>query len=260
MNDPYLLMRRAGLALAVLAACVVAGCGSGGGSASGNSLQRAAAQTIDQGTSRFVVTAAGETVRGAADLRTRIFEFVSTDGGETDRVLMADGKWYFRLPEGDRQWVELERDAGLADAAGFLVTRFFDPSTFLESLRTAADVEDLGAETVDGVATRHYRAQVSFADLVALAPPEQRAWFERSLDDDDRDRIPFDVWVDEDGLTRRIRAIDTTGAKDETFTVDFFDFGADVDLERPSGEEVVVLGQLWEELRREFERSLADGS
>ena len=62
----------------------------------------------------------------------------------------------------------------------------------LEYLRSVADeVTEVGAETVRGVDTTHYRATVRLAE--AGASPE-------------RDHHPVEVWVDENGRTRRYRA------------------------------------------------------
>jgi hypothetical protein len=71
------------------------------------------------------------------------------------------------------------------------------------------------------------------------APPAQREQLERGLDEEAHERVPFDVGVDGEGLTRRIRAVDATSAGRETVTIDFSDFGADLGLERPPDDQVL---------------------
>jgi hypothetical protein len=74
----------------------------------------------------------------------------------------------------------------------------------------------LGADTVRGFETSNYRAAVHLTQLGAS--PE-------------KDRYPVEVWVDEDGRTRRYRF--QPGESEETYLWKFYDFGIDVELTPP---------------------------
>lgn len=94
------------------------------------------------------------------------------------------------------------------------------PEKLLTMLRAASsETERVGEEDVRGSSTVRYRLTVDceLADLEC----EGAALVE--------------VWIDDDGLVRRIGLDDDSG----TGTFEFFDFGADVDVEPPPADEVV---------------------
>ncbi len=88
---------------------------------------------------------------------------------------------------------------------------------YLESV--ADELSEEGTETVRGVQTTHYRATAHLTQLGA--PPEY-------------DRFQVEVWVGEDGRTRRYR-YHPIGSPDETYIWEFYDFGVEVDLAPPPG-------------------------
>ena len=94
------------------------------------------------------------------------------------------------------------------------------PETLLSLLRAAAlDTERLGEDDVRGVPTVHYRMTVD----VEKAKLDTGA---------DKETTTVDVWVDGDGLVRKVEG-ETTGP----FTLEFFDFGVEADIEEPSANE-----------------------
>ncbi|WP_406155055.1 hypothetical protein [Streptomyces canus] len=101
------------------------------------------------------------------------------------------------------------------------------------------DVRKVGEETVHGVSTMHYRVDV---DLSKLAEGDSAQ--ERELRAQLGDDVPVDLWIDEDGLTRRqqirMTVKDTaqtggTGARQAQAKVvmDFSGFGTDVEVAAP---------------------------
>lgn len=130
-----------------------------------------------------------------------------------------------------------------------------DPSQFVDYLRGADGATEVGREDVRGVPTTHYRGVVNFEDALA------------SLDDEDRDALrnslaalgndidfgsfefPVDVWIDDQGLPRRMSmAMDMGGLADEipsgttmTFSMELYDFGIPVDVQAPPAHEVTDL-------------------
>jgi len=135
----------------------------------------------------------------------------------------------------------------------------YDPSKLLEVLRGVTDdVEAAGEDEVRGVPTTRYTATVSLVEALEQAPPDQREPLEAQLDQlgaGDAD-IPVEVWVDADGLPRRmIMGFDGllatagvgAGASVE-ISMELFDYGDPVEIEVPSPDEVTpyteVLGAL----------------
>jgi hypothetical protein len=91
---------------------------------------------------------------------------------------------------------------------------------YLESV--ADELSEEGAETVRGVPTTHYRAVAHLTQLGA--PPEY-------------DRFPVEVWVGEDGRTRRY-SYHPIGSPEETYVWEFYDFGTEVALAPPPPDKI----------------------
>ncbi|MFQ5427244.1 MAG: hypothetical protein ACE5EV_09195, partial [Gaiellales bacterium] len=85
-----------------------------------------------------------------------------------------------------------------------------DPGQLLAMLEAIdAGVVAVGPETVRGVETTRYTATIDLARLGALVPAEQRIVFEAQLGQvraAGLSEVPIDVWLDADGLVRRIRS------------------------------------------------------
>jgi hypothetical protein len=123
-------------------------------------------------------------------------------------------------PVGDGKWTKLD-DA--SDDLGDV-----DPRAILAATqKDAEEVSELGAEQVRGVDTTHYRFLVH-GGAAELEPAKGAT------------TAPLDVWIDGDGLVRRMRAVDAAGTDHEgTFEIEFFDFGADLDIEPPPADQIV---------------------
>ena len=94
-----------------------------------------------------------------------------------------------------------------------------DPAQLLQYLRSTSKVEKRGTATVRGVQTTHYVARIQ---------PKQL-----------KKTVPVDVWVDGQGLVRRLRV----ATQQVTATVDLFDFG-DVSIDVPSKSDTVDLSNM----------------
>jgi hypothetical protein len=128
-----------------------------------------------------------------------------------------------------------------------------DPRDLLDLLRaTSGGLERVGTDSLRGVETTHYRAELNpkqalglvgkgaGAGLVdSLAGAIQRAGLER---------IPVDVWVDGDSLLRRLDANVSLehGGRESTsrLSVELFDYGEPVDVTPPPAAEVAGLDEL----------------
>lgn len=144
-----------------------------------------------------------------------------------------------------------------------------DPTQMLAYLEAVSnDVKTVGTDQVRGVETTHYRALLDLGKAIDRAdvPPSLRDDLKKitSLIAANPSAIPVDIWVDADGLVRRVNehldfadfgalgatgggATGSTGA-DSAFTltmsIDFYDFGVPVNVQAPPADQVVTLPSL----------------
>lgn len=119
-----------------------------------------------------------------------------------------------------------------------------DPSQMLKYLRATSDIDEVGEDTVRGVATTHYKARIQI-DKIADRVPADTARALRQLSTTlGTNEIPMDVWVDDDSLVRRVK-MDWHPPNGGTFiaTMDLFDFG-DVDIDVPAKSETTDLSTM----------------
>jgi hypothetical protein len=182
-------------------------------------------------------------------------------GGEVDMIV--DGTvTYMRSPTFAQQvpteWVKMDlakidpKAAAQLGGGGMV-----DPSAYVNLFAGAVDVAEGGAEEVGGVATTRYEGTIDMRRAVDRFPAvlgreagtSARKALEESLDQLEalgiEARIPFEIWIDDDGLPRRQRiAMDfgglVPGAEDASMEiqVDFSAFGEPIDIEVPKGREV----------------------
>jgi len=121
-----------------------------------------------------------------------------------------DGTWY---------WLKESVDATSTTDRFVPGPGGMSPDRLLKELiKSSTKVEKLGGETIRGVATIHYRGQLEKGKYETEPPV-------------------VDVWVDQQGLPRRIRA--TRGSPGAADAVDLFAFGVRVDVEAPPANEIV---------------------
>jgi hypothetical protein len=121
-----------------------------------------------------------------------------------------------------------------------------DPSQSLDLLRAASnDFAAVGDEAVRGVQTTHYRGTIDMEKLAQQGPAKARESYRRIIEETGQKQIPVDIWIDEDGLTRRLRYEQKMpGGGSTDFTQEFYDFGADVDVEAPPANQVIDITEL----------------
>jgi hypothetical protein len=119
-----------------------------------------------------------------------------------------------RLP-GAKPWLKLDLQKA-ASAAGIPGLSSLtsspagsDPSQFLQYLRAASGaVTSVGAETVDGVPTTHYRAQIALDRVAGMLSSDSRAAAKQAIAAMEKTTglhdLPVDVWIDAAHLVRRI--------------------------------------------------------
>jgi hypothetical protein len=264
--------RWAGIAAAVAIGAVglvSAGCGGGTGSAlSLDPVAAAATKTQQAGAARvrFVVHftgSAGKTfaVRGAGaidgesskltfsttapQLAGSSMQEISLEQNGDYVVYLQLGALASQVP-GGKHWVKLDvsklgKSAGL-DLGKLLSGSQLQPSDLLSMLKAeGAQVRSLGAATVDGVATTHYRVTIDTAKALqanGLASPVL-AGAAAELP-----KVPVDAWIGKDGLLRQIRLAATTPQGGLNLTMSVYDYGTNVAISAPPSSDVFDATQL----------------
>ena len=204
---------------------------------------------------------------GVFDFREQAGEVALDLGGLDDatfssaRVIFADHAVYYGLPTGflpgGQRWLKLDlqsvADATAVDFGSLFLGAQADPGQYLLWLHALGpDVERAGEETVRGVETTRYRAVVDLEALAGQAPAgredEWAAYVESTRQRLGLDEIPGEIWVDADGLVRRMRQEyafgDGVSSTATVTTTELWDFGVDVDVSAPSPDNVTDVTDL----------------
>ena len=188
-------------------------------------------------------------------------ELVEGEGtpGTKTKAVFADSSVYYQLPPGalagGKRWVRLDLE-NLADVSGVDLGPIVrgsqaDPSQYLLWLRALGPgVTRIGEEDVRGVPTSRYRAAVDLNLLEGQAPPgkeaEWAAYVQMLRDRIGLEFIPVEVWVDDEGLIRRLYHEYGFSAEglSTTVTTELFDFGVDVNAKAPPPAQVTPMNDL----------------
>jgi hypothetical protein len=260
-------MRRALPALFLLPTLVflASGCGSGG-ALSLDPVASAATKTQQAGTYRFDFnvdvtvlgqklsfsgTGASDTANGAAEMT---FDFSGlpaalTKNGSTAEAVIVDKQMYMKLPflanqlPSGKQWFKLDLEKALK-ATGADPTSSFgqtDPQQWLQQLLASGNTETIGTETVDGEQMTHYRTQIDPTNM-GQVPANERASVKQALAQMGLSKIPVDVWVDSQGLLRRmslsVQFGKAMGNGSMAMTMNLSQFGAPVSITAPPADQV----------------------
>jgi hypothetical protein len=160
------------------------------------------------------------------------------------------------LPAG-KEWIKVDVDAlaqmkgvelDLEQLGSFGAT---DPLSILDALEgVSGPLETVGREEIRGTETTHYRTTLDPAKIAAQAEAagateDVLGSFKDALAQANLASVPLDVWVDDDGLLRRMEidaSMTQEGLGGETsmrLTFDLFDYGAEVDVQPPPADLVV---------------------
>jgi hypothetical protein len=172
---------------------------------------------------------------------------IITDGG--DVYLQLDSLATLLGATTGQTWIKVPVGSGAASAVG---APLGDGTEILKLLDQAGGVQTVGTEQVRGVDTTHYQGTLDLASALAEVSADQRAKAESELGkvgiDPSMATVPVDVWIDGDGLVRRVQVgvqgLHTTtsstpaGAVGGTLTMEFYDFGQPVNITVPSPDQV----------------------
>jgi hypothetical protein len=195
----------------------------------------------------FVAGLAGPNAKGVPD-------FDDPSGWQVDAVRAGTVSYVRfpaaadRLPAG-KSWI---RTDGRANLQGSDLDQFAtsDPRTLLDVLRAAsAEIETIGSEELHGVQTTHYRGGIDPRLYAKVAPTEKReelfSLVEQMGVQSGLATVPVDVWLDPDGLVRKlsleISATQPRGSESSDASVAFelWDYGEDVEIALPPASQVV---------------------
>lgn len=272
----------AAIAAVAVAAGITAGCGTEKRADAAEIIAAAADATAKASTARMAmdmdVAASGESqtihVDAALDLKTNDMDMtmdmssLGLSGGDgTIEMRVVDGVMYMGLGalmngsgedvppalEGKR-WISM--DMSQFTAQGGLAT---DPESFTNGLQYLRGVDkngidEVGHEKIRGADTTHYKAEIDLELLRQRIDDQKgmtstmRRLMEKSLEQFTGKTLPVDVWVDGDGRVRREQMampMEVAGKPTTTdMTVEFYDFGAKVDVGKPPADEVAGFGDL----------------
>jgi LppX_LprAFG lipoprotein len=189
-------------------------------------------------------------------------------GGEMEMV-MDDGVIYMRSPafEGaPTPWVSLDpskMDPAAAAQFGGFGAGTTDPSAYAGLFAGVFDVKASGEEAIDGIATTRYTGTIDlqkvlegFADVVgedvdAKTEKQLEATVEQFEALGIDGKIPFQIWIDDEGLPRRQRItmdfgdlVPGAGDAHMEMTVDYSAFGEPVDVTLPEASEVTDVTEM----------------
>jgi hypothetical protein len=252
-----------------------------GGQLPGESVAAAAERAREAGSTRVALTVETQLPNGAmtmsgegafdleADRGT--MTMTSSGSGEAAQVSDAMGTTemvyegfvvYMRMPLFERvlppgkSWVRMDMQA-LGKEAGFDFQQLTqigqnNPTQGLDYLKGVAGVEEVGSEDVRGTSTTHYSGTLDFEKLAQDLPADQAEAVRKVSELSGIQEAPIDVWIDDEGLPRRIRySFSNPGATTAsqalggmTMTMEFFDYGTDVSVEIPPAETTIDIQSL----------------
>jgi hypothetical protein len=149
----------------------------------------------------------------------------------------------------DKQWLKVDlgalaRQRG-ADLGGLLTTNPNPTSALGYLLGSGGEAKKLGRERVRGVETTHYRVTVDLEQAARASSGAVQRALRSTLKASGQKSEPFDVWVDDNGLVRKVAYRQgASGAPGPVITMQFHDFGSHVAITPPPSDSVVDLEHL----------------
>jgi hypothetical protein len=135
---------------------------------------------------------------------------------------------------GGKTWIKIDLSRTLAAISAGSLPTATDPTQFVDYLRAVgSNATRLGTATIRGIKTTHYRATVDLNRYPGLVAPSQREAVRHSVGQLEamlgRDTLPFDVWIDDHSLVRRLDLSFTecvSNVKSSfSMTMDLYDYG-----------------------------------
>lgn len=159
------------------------------------------------------------------------------------------------LPPGTT-WVKMDlkelSKSSSAAAAQFAQLAQSDPSQFVDILRGSVQEQKVGTEKIDGDQTTRYNAKIDYRKAAKVADDAMKPALQTAAAGIKQATggytVPISVWIDSDGRVRREVvdvAVATSGSTAKSkVTVDFTDYGTDVNVSPPPDSQTVDILQL----------------
>lgn len=269
-------MRRILAMLAVLAVGLLPACAE---ASAQELIAKAPEVTTDQGTAKMAMTmdmtggAQDITINaeGAVDFESQAASMtmdlgaLGAQSGMGKIEMLTEGTTvYMKFPNAQQlgiptAWVKMDLEAmtGLQGMESLSQINNNDPSKQMEMLRGVSDdIEEVGTEDVRGTETTHYTATIDVDKALEELPEDAQASFKKQYETMGLDTLPVEIWLDGDGLLRRqkvsvdlsnVEGAAAVGGQAPTAMVmdmEFYDFGAEVNVEPPPANEVTDFAEL----------------
>ncbi len=137
---------------------------------------------------------------------------------------------------GGKEWISMDLSALGGDSPAGA-----NPANLLAMLRGIADVEEVGTESIRGNQTTHYTGRINMSKAIGAAPSADKKQVS-SVFENLSNEFPVDVWVDEQGRTVKLSTNGGGSENNFSFSLEFFDFGADLNISAPPASDVGYLG------------------
>jgi hypothetical protein len=164
-----------------------------------------------------------------------------------DPVVYVNLPFLSNLLPGGKTWVRLDlQKAGNVlgvDVNQLLGQAGQNPAQVLDMLRASGSVDTVGPDTIDGVATTHYRASVDLQKLAGQQGPLGQQLADRLAAAGVSVQLPVEVWIgNDDGLVHQLTFSEHGQHDGQNVGVDLTlkmsDYGSAVDVQAPPADQV----------------------
>ncbi len=154
-----------------------------------------------------------------------------------DPVVYANAPALTAFIPGGKSWVRLD----IAQAAqklgvqlnGLGAAATQNPAQALDLLRSIGSVETVGAETVGGASTTHYRATIDLTKAAANLGTDEQGLLNHLIANGAPTSIPVDVWIGDDGLVHKLTLNASGGSDSVALTLEISDYSTPVTVTAP---------------------------
>ena len=225
------------------------------------SLKVRGTMTMDLGAISGTAAAGAMSVAFTADMQTKpLFARMSMSGvevagqsaGDVSALITPDA-YFMKMPALSAQvgkpWVEM-KFSDMKATSGFDMRQVLSqsqqmqPAQYIEQLAASGDVKAVGTETVNGIETTHYAGVVSVHDQLSHFQGAVRSQMQGVIDKTGWTGAKIDVWLDSEGLVRRMRSASVGGKGGMSIAMDVLAYGIHVNATPPPADQVADLGQL----------------
>jgi hypothetical protein len=241
-------------------------------------VRHAFVRTVDAGSSRFTLSLAippGEAPFAVDYKIDGLMDYVRHRGqisfGSNSELLIDGDMMYIQtaLPwRHDAVWVSSNTSGQESDPFDLQERAMNNPLSLLRFLTgVASDLRNAGSEQVRDAETTHYEGTLNLQNVVENAPPQERADLRDTLDfigQFEPTSVPFGLWVDGDGVARRLRIDQKDGG---STVIEYYDFGLPVSITPPPPKATITFEELFKEVEAhqtdsncEGDQSSSDGS